>query len=301
MHEDDLTRRRFLKEATWVSVGAAATLGNATNGVIRAEAAPKSQAPLLPNAAELPSGGKPIKLFCCDLNWISVPKDANPLITPALPQDWAYLNPEEYFAWHRDFGVNIFFLQGYSWCGYAFYPTKLCPVAPGAGPDLFPKLFRMSQKAGLPFCGYFCIGMDLITSDLRNEWVVPGSRNYSPQGLLAPESPWTDLLCARITEFLRLYPVEWINFDCFNYGRYNSKEFQVQPSPYVKGPFKEIIGREMPDKATEITPEENLKYKREIMARQFYRIREAMHQGNPETKANFNVPFYKPAEPMWVD
>jgi hypothetical protein len=37
------------------------------------------------------------------------------------------------------------------------------------------------------------------------------------------------------------------------------------------------------------------------MARQFYRIREAMHKGNPETKANFNVPFFKPEEPMWVD
>ena len=118
---------------------------------------------------------------------------------------------------------------------------------------------------------------------------------------MAPESPWTDLLCARITEFLRLYPVEWINFDCFNYGRYNSNLFQVQPSPFVKGPFKEIIGRDMPEKAEEITPEENLKYKREIMARQFHRIQEAMHKGNPETKANFNVPFYKPEEPMWVD
>lgn len=300
MQQEKLTRRIFLKKASWVSVGTAATLGAASKNRASVRATTGPQAPLLPNAKELPSRGRPIKLFCCDLNWIAR-KGPQVAITPALPQDWAYLDPEEYFAWHRDFGVNIFFLQGYVWCGYAFYPTKLGPVAPGPGKDLFPRLFKMAQKAGLPFCGYFCIGMDLYTSNLRNEWVVPTSRNYTPQGLLAPESPWTDLLCARVTEFLRLYPVEWINFDCFNYGKYNSNDFPVQPSPFVKKPFKEFIGRDMPEKASEITAEESLKYKREIMARQFYRIREAMHKGNPGTKANFNVPFFKPAEPMWVD
>jgi len=300
MSNDHLTRRTFLKTASAVSAGVAATLGGSAGEPAPLRATEKSSIPLLPNASTLPNGGKPIKLFCCDLNFVAQ-KGPEPSPTPALPQDWAYLDPEEYFAWHRDLGVNIFFLQGYSWCGYAFYPTKLGPVAPGPGAELFPKVFKMAQKAGLPFCGYFCIGCDLMVSNIRNEWTVPTSRNRMQQGLLAPESPWTDLLCARITEFLRLYPVEWINFDCFNYGRYNSNLFQVQPSPFVKGPFKEIIGREMPEKAEEITPEENLKYKREIMARQFYRIREAMHKGNPETKANFNVPFFKPEEPMWVD
>lgn len=295
-----LDRRTFEKMILAASAGGFATMSPTPNAASSAGAKAESKAPLLPNAKDLPSGGKPIKLFCCDLNWIAR-KEPQVAITPALPQDWAYLDPEEYFAWHRDFGVNIFFLQGYSWCGYAFYPTKLGPVSPGPGRELFPKLFKMAQKEGLPFSGYFCIGMDLITSNLRNEWVVPTSRNYTAQGLLAPESPWTDLLCARITEFLRLYPVEWINFDCFNYGKYNSNDFPVQPSPFVKKPFKEIIGREMPEKASEITPEESLKYKREIMARQFHRIREAMHKGNPGTKANFNVPFFKPAEPMWVD
>ena len=290
-----MTRRRFL-----ASVAAASSVALIDPRAVGNLAAKKSQIPLLPNAAELPSGGRPIKLFCCDLNFIA-PKGPKIVMTPALPQDWAFLDPDEYFAWHRDFGVNIFFLQGYSYCGYAFYPTRLGPVAPGPGSELFPKLFKLAEKGGLPFSSYFSIGMDLCTSNIRFDWLVPTSRKYVEMGLLAPESPWTDLLCARITEFLRLYPVQWINFDCFNYGKFNCNDFPVQPSKYVKGPFKEIIGREMPEMAEEITPEESLKYKREIMARQFYRIREAVHQGNPETKANFNVPFYKPAEPMWVD
>ena len=300
MQNKEINRRNFLKKAGVVSAGVAATFGGSPLGIPSSHTVEQSRIPLQPNAADLPSGGRPIKLFCCDLNFVArnEPKFS---VTPAQAQDWAYLDPKEYFAWHRDFGVNIFFLQGYSWSGYAFYPTRLGPVAPGPGAELFPKVFKLAQKAGLPFCGYFCIALDLIVSNLRDDWTVPTSRVRMPQGLLAPESPWTDLLCARITEFLRLYPVEWINFDCFNYGRYNSNEFQVQPSPYVKAPFKEIIGREMPEKAAEITPEENLKYKREITARQFHRIQEAMHRGNPETKANFNVPFYKPEEPMWVD
>ena len=294
MLEEDLTRRKFLEKASLMAAGTVATLKSSAGATALGQGAQEARVPLLPNAKDLASGGKPIKVFCCDLNFIT-PKGPKVVMTPAMPQDWAYINPGEYFAWHRDLGVNIFFLQGYSYCGYAYYPTKLGPLAPGPGSELFPRLFKLAEKAGMPFCSYFSVGMDLIMSNIRFDWLVPTSRKYVEMGLLAPESPWTDLLCARITEFLRLYPVEWINFDCFNYGKYNSNDFAVQPSPFVKGPFKEIIGRDMPEKASDITPEEGLKYKREIMARQFYRIREAMHKGNPGTKANFNVPFYKPA------
>ena len=297
---DKLSRREFLENAAKASAGAAIAVRSVAEAAAKTSDNQTATAPLLPDAQDLPNGGRPIKLFCCDLNFIA-PKGDHVVMTPAMPQDWAFIDPDEYFAYHRDFGVNIFFLQGYSYSGYAYYPTKLGPVAPGPGSELFPRLFKLAQRAGLPFCGYFCIGMDLCMSNIRFDWLVPTSRKYVEMGLLAPESPWTDLLCSRITEFVRLYPVDWINFDCFNYGKYNSNDFPVQPSPYVKGPFKEIIGRDMPQAASGITAEESLRYKREIMARQFYRIREAMHKGNPETKANFNVPFYKPAEPMWVD
>jgi hypothetical protein len=69
----------------------------------------------------------------------------------------------------------------------------------------------------------------------------------------------------------------------------------------VKEPFKEILGREMPEEAAKITPEESLKYKREVLARQFYRIRDAVRKSSPKTKICFNVPYGKPAEALWVD
>ncbi len=251
-------------------------------------------------AHDLPSGGKPIKLFCCDFNWVHLdtPIHETP---PAAPADWAFVNPREYFEWHKDFGVNVMFCQAYTFGGYAFYPTKLGPVAPGPGRDLFPELFKLSRKAHLPFHAYFCAGADLIQSNMRNSWVVPTSRNSAYWGFLAPESPWTDLLCARIEEFLRLYPVEWVVFDWFVYGSLESNGLAVQPAWFAKEPFKEIIGREMPADAAEITPEESLRYKREVLARQFYRIREAVHKGNPEAKIYFNVPYRKPAEALWVN
>jgi len=249
---------------------------------------------------DLPSGGDPIKLFCCDLNWVRLD---NPVrgTPPAAPQDWAFVNPQEYFDWHQAFGVNVMFCQAYTFGGYAFYPTKLGPVAPGPGANLFPELFKLSRKAHLPFHSYFCVGADLIMSNMRNAWVVPTSRNYGWWGFLAPESPWTDLLCARVEEFLHLYPVEWIVFDWFVYGNLESNNLPVQPAWFVKGPFREIIGRDMPDEAAKITPEESLKYKREVLARQFYRIREAVHRGNRETKVYFNVPYRRPAEELWVN
>ena len=299
MNHVHLTRRQFLEKAGALSVGAA-ILGSSVPNLGLAEEAKPSKVPLPPNAADLPNGGKPIKQFWCDLNW-SHPADNHTAMIPALPQDWANVDPVEYFAWHKDFGVNLMSLQAYVLDGYAFYPTKLGSTAPGRGAELFPRLYKIAQKDGMPFCAYFSIVQDLIMSNLRDDWVVPTSKKYTWPGMMAPESPWTDLLCARITEFLKLYPVEWISFDCFNYGTFNCNDFPVQPSPYVKGPFKEIIGREMPEQASEITAEEGLKYKREIMARLFYRIREAIAQVSPETKININVPFFKAAEPMWVN
>jgi len=65
--------------------------------------------------------------------------------------------------------------------------------------------------------------------------------------------------------------------------------------------FKEIIGRDMPEKAEDISPEENLLYKREILARQFYRLRDVVKKTSPNTKICFNVPYWKPAEALWID
>ena len=152
------------------------------------------------------------------------------------------------------------------------------------------------------FAGISRLNIDLITSNLRDEWVIPTSRNhpYSSQGFLAPESPWTDLLCDRIAEFLTQFPVDYLQFDMFDYGGMGP-DFPVQPAWFVKKPFAEIIGREMPETAGEITAEESLRYKRELLARQFWRIHDTVLQASPKTQIGFNVPFFHAAEPLWVD
>jgi hypothetical protein len=39
-------------------------------------------------------------------------------VTLPAPQDWALVNPEKYFNWHRDFGVNCMFCQADTHTGY---------------------------------------------------------------------------------------------------------------------------------------------------------------------------------------
>jgi hypothetical protein len=214
---------------------------------------------------------------------------------PSCPQDWAFLDPAEYFGWHREFGNNVAFCQAYTFCGYAFYPSKLGPLAPGPGSQLLPALLELAREADMPFWSYFCVGSDLIMKSLRKEWTVPDTM------FLAPESPWTDLLCQRIREFLSLYPVDWILFDWFVYGGLDANGTEVRPFPFAGDPFREIIGREIPDTADGIAPEEHLAYKREILARQFHAIRAAVKDTSPRTKMIFNVPYREARGDLWAD
>ena len=238
---------------------------------------------------------KPIKLFCCDLNWTYFDQPPPKYTPPSAPQDWAFINPREYFDWHRELGNNVTFCQAYIFSGYALYPSRLGPVAPGPGSELFPALYELARQAGMPTWSYFCTGSDRIMSTMRN-WAVPTSPTF-----LAPESPWTDLLCERIAEFLTSYPVDWLLFDWFVYGNTRPNEFKVQPAWFVKEPFAEIIGRPMPDKAEEITPDENLRYKREVLARQFKLIKDTVRRHGPKTRIVFNVPYWSADESLWVD
>ncbi len=236
-----------------------------------------------------------IRLMCCDLNWTRYTDEYAP---PSMPQDWAFIDPKEYFDWHMDFGNSAMFCQAYTFCGYAFYPSKLGPVAPGPGEDLLPSLYGLARDAGVPFWSYFSVSWDLIARGLRNDWLFPdGLQNWC----IAPETPWTDLLCARVREFLAEYPVDWILFDMFLYGDVDSNGFAVQPSPFVAESFEEIVGRPMPQKAEDITPEESLAYKREVMARQFRRLRDAVRETSPRTKITFNVPYLSADQPLWQD
>lgn len=246
---------------------------------------------------------QPVKLMHCDLNWT--------MRGPSAPHDWAFIDPEEYFAWHMDFGTNVMYCQAYIFGGTAFYPTRLGPVAPGPGGQLFPRLYELARGRGVPVWSYFCVGADLVMSNHRQHWVVPGSREWHggagastlsfQYGFLAPESGWTDLLCARVREFLEQFPVDWLLFDWFGYGGLKPDKDPVVPADYAREPFRRIVGREMPDTAAAITPEEQICYKRAVLAEQFRRLRDAVKETSPGTKILFNIPFWEPDEAIWRD
>jgi hypothetical protein len=44
------------------------------------------------------------------LNWVRLDKPVRET-PPAAPQDWAFINPQDYFDWHDEFGVKVMFCQ----------------------------------------------------------------------------------------------------------------------------------------------------------------------------------------------
>ena len=163
--------------------------------------------------------------------------------------------------------------------------------------QLLPRLWDLSRQAKMPFMAYMCVNYETGSESVARrhpEWMIPGTTMF------APESGWTELLCQRLREFLSQFPVEWLAFDGFDYGGLEG-EYPVKPAPYVETPFREIIGRAMPARAEEITPAERLKYKREIMARQFRAIRKAVKETSSGTQIGFNVPFWRADDPLWQD
>ena len=266
----------------------------------------------------MPPDHRPTKLMHCDLNWslglqpdlFDISREGTELVhRAAAPHDWAFVDPQEYFDWHMDFGTNVMYCQAYIFGGTALYPSRLGPVAPGPGVDLFPRLYDLARNRGVPTWSYFCVGGDLVMSNHRDDWVVPGSRGYVVDhqqppfayGFLAPESGWTDLLCARVTEFLTMYPVDWVLFDWFGYGGLKPNDDPVIPAQYVREPFKRLLGRDMPYAVGDITATEAMRYKRAVLAEQFYRIRDAAKAASPDTKIIFNVPYWREHEEIWTD
>ena len=234
-----------------------------------------------------------IKCLNCDLNWAR----AGDKTRAATAADWANLDPQEYFDYHRRFGNNMLFFQAYNAAGFSYYPTKLGPVAPRRGVQLLPRLWNLSRQARMPFMAYMCVNYETGPESVAHrhpEWLIPGT------SMFGPESGWTELLCQRLREFLSQFPVEWLAFDGFDYGGLCG-DYPVKPAPYVEAPFREILGRAMPARAEEITPAERLKYKREVMARQFRAIRKAVKDTSPGTQIGFNVPFWRADDPLWQD
>jgi len=212
------------------------------------------------------------------------------------PGGWANIDAKEYFDWHIEMGNNAMFCQAYNYGGYAHYPSKLGPLGEGESKYLLPRLFELSQKAKIPFWSYFTVSSVGMEMDRYPEAGID-------KDFLEPTSPHTDVLCERIEEFLKDYPVDWILFDMFSYGSWKNQQTAPLPlhNPWTKKGFKEIFGREMPEKASDITPEETLRYKRGVLARQFHRIRHSVKKTCPNTKIIFNTPYLSANEPIWVN
>ena len=85
----------------------------------------------------------PIKLFACDLNWTMQDRPFRHC-PPSAPHDWAFINPQEYFDWHQEFGNNVMFCQ--AWRKWVARGCDLMGYAWGTPPDFRP---HPSYEAGM--------------------------------------------------------------------------------------------------------------------------------------------------------
>jgi len=238
------------------------------------------------------------KLFVADLNWCVHEHPYR--VVASSPHDWVNLNAEAYVDWHKQVvGSNCASMQCVPFTGYALYPSRLVPLAPGGGGEVFPRFYEKARKERMEVWSYMCVGVDAFVNNTRLDWIVPTSRRFIEYGMLGPETPWTDMLCDRIREFLSMFPVDVMLFDWFAYGSLKPDEFVIHPAWFMEKPFREIIGRDLPKTAEDITPEENFAYKRETLARQFEAIRAAVKETSPATKITFNIPYWLPRENLW--
>ena len=249
---------------------------------------------------------EPILVFNCDFNWARYSKSKrypNGHMRPALPDDWAEVDAKKYFDYHVEFGNNVTYCQAYCQSGFALYDSKLGPVGKGKSATLFPDLYKLSRDASMPVWSYMNCNTDLFVSKEHPEWLIPGTikESWGHGGFIGPETPYVDIVCRRIEEFLRQWPVDWLLLDWFAYGPLVENGGPVQPTEFVKKPFRRIIGRPIPDKAEHITAEENLLYKRTVLAEQFAKLQAAVKSASPETKIIFNVPYHRPGEELWID
>lgn len=246
-----------------------------------------------------------LRIFTLDLNYASVGPDGA-TVAPSAATDWKTVDPFAFCDWQVAHGANVVGCQPWTFSGFATFPSELGPRATGTGGTLFPAVYDRARDRGVPILAYFNVAVDLAVCSSRPHWLVPGSQGVEIlgdtfwHGFLDPQSRWADLLADRILEFLSQFKPDWVLFDWFCYGSLMN-DLSLPSTPQVRADFGAIIGKAFPEDPGQVSSADAIKYKREVLARWFARIRDAVRATSPVTKIVFNVPYFGPAEPIWVD
>jgi len=240
------------------------------------------------------------RIFTLDLNWRREQPPSRGVGLCAA-HDFADISAQAFLDYHQDFDITELWMPTSNWAGYTYYPTRLNCVAPGALGELFVRVYDSCQARDMPCWGYFCVGTDLHIAATRPEWVIPGSAEHQGWPMLAPESPWIDLLEARLIEFLEAYPVHSMMLDWFVYGSVSDTDFPVQPTFWANEPFERATGRPMPQRADQISAAEGLAFKRHVLGQNAQRLASTIKRVSPKTEVVFNMPYHRADDPLWVD
>jgi hypothetical protein len=214
----------------------------------------------------------PIRAYDIDFNWGE--GGPNGFAKPGL---WADANPESHVNWYADLGCNVIQSFAVSCNGYAWYKNGFIPEQPGLKYDFLTEQVKLAHKKNIRVFGYFCAGSNtkwgLEHPDLS--YGIPSS----------PHIPYTtqyiDYLCASIEDAIKKTDMDGVFIDWFwNPGT------TMEPYPPLKWidcervMYKELIGQAFPGKE-KITPEIELQFRRNAIARCWKRIRETVKKTKP--------------------
>lgn len=243
-----------------------------------------------------------IKAFSIDLN-------SDALGQPSAPGLFAHVNAEEHVKWCRDLGANAIQTFCVSLNGYAWYRSKVAPVAPGMNGDFLNEQIELAHRQDMEVHGYFCLaGNAWYQCHNREETSSVDRRKAIPL-----TAKYVDYFCRMIEEAVRENDLDGILIDWFE---------EIEPIwiPAEKQLFTEIMGKAFPEKPL-VDDRLDLKYDwfGELSAPRYFsedvildfrkratlnawnRISAVVRKANPACKLWLNVPFHEPEEPMWVD
>jgi hypothetical protein len=214
-----------------------------------------------------------IKAYDIDFNW--GPGGPNGFAKPGL---WADADPAEHVNWYAALGCNVIQSFAVSCNGYAWYKNGIVPEQPGLKYDFLTEQVKMAHQKNIKVFGYFCAGSNTKWGEEHPDlsYGIPSS----------PHIPYTntylDYLCASIEDAIKKTNMDGVFIDwLWNPGA------TMEPYPPLKWldceqvMFGELMNQPFPGK-DKITPETELQFRRNAIARCWKRIRETVKKTKPD-------------------
>jgi hypothetical protein len=213
-----------------------------------------------------------IRAYDIDFNW--GPGGAHGFAAPGL---WADADPAEHVDWYAALGCNVIQSFAVSCNGYAWYKNGIVPEQPGLKYDFLTEQVRLARKRNMKVFGYFCIGAN-------NKWETDHpDLCYRMDGQQIPlTKTYLDYVCASIGDAIRKTDIDGIMLDWFyNPGGGRDPLPPLRWLPCEREMYAELMDETFPAGSGQVTPGNELVFRRRAIDRAWKQIRETVKSVKP--------------------